>query len=136
MDCRIKSGNDDLRTASMTLKIYELVGSEETRPFSPYCWRTRMALAHKGLEADTIPWRFTEKAAIAPYNSDKVPVLLDGDRSVADSLVIANYLEETYPDKPSLFGGAGGKAAARFLNGYGDVAIIGGMFTLIVADIV
>ncbi len=41
-----------------------------------------MALAHKGLEATSIPWRFTEKAAIARHRSDKVPVLLDGEREI------------------------------------------------------
>lgn len=120
----------------MALKLYELVGTDETRPFSPYCWRTRMALAHKGLGAESIPWRFTEKAAISPHNSDKVPVLLDDDKAVADSWVIANYLEDSYPDRPSLFGGEGGRAMARMLNWWGDIAVIGGMFPLIVADIV
>ena len=120
----------------MTLKLFELVGTDAARPFSPYCWRTRMALAHKGLGAESIPWRFTEKDAISPHNSEKVPVLLDGDRSVADSWVIANYLEDTYPDHPSLFGGEGGRAIARMLNWWGDIAVIGGMFPLIVADIV
>jgi Glutathione S-transferase, N-terminal domain len=69
----------------MALKLFELVGTDETRPFSPYCWRTRMALAHKGLGAESIPWRFTEKAAISPHNSEKVPVLLDRDKAVAKS---------------------------------------------------
>ena len=41
--------------------------------------RIRMALAHKDLEVETIPWRFTEKDAIAPHNSEKVPVLIDGE---------------------------------------------------------
>ncbi|MGJ5034659.1 MULTISPECIES: glutathione S-transferase family protein [unclassified Bradyrhizobium] len=119
----------------MAVKLYELVGTDASRPFSPYCWRTRMALAHKGLSADTIPWRFTEKSAIAPHGSEKVPVMLDGDRAVADSWAIANYLEDTYPDRPSLFGGAGGRAMARFLNAWGDIAIVGGIFPLIIADI-
>ncbi|ABD89660.1 glutathione S-transferase family protein [Rhodopseudomonas palustris] len=119
----------------MALRLYELVGVEETRPFSPYCWRIRMALAHKGLDATSIPWRFTEKGAISPYNSEKVPVLLDGDKSVADSWAIANYLEDAYPERPSLFGGEGGRAMARMLNWWGDIAVIGGMFPLIVADI-
>ncbi|MGJ5150651.1 glutathione S-transferase family protein [Bradyrhizobium sp. HKCCYLR1023] len=119
----------------MAVKLYELVGTDAGRPFSPYCWRTRMALAHKGLSADTIPWRFTEKSAIAPHGSEKVPVMLDGDRAVADSWAIANYLEDTYPDRPSLFGGAGGRAMARFLNAWGDIAIVGGIFPLIIADI-
>ncbi len=119
----------------MARKLFELVGTDAERPFSPYCWRTRMALAHKGLDAETVPWRFTEKSAIAPHNSDKVPVLLDGDTTVVDSWVIANHLEDTYPDRPSLFGGYGGRAMGRMLNWWGDVVIVGGIFPLIAADI-
>ena len=119
----------------MTLKLFELVGTDATRPFSPFCWRTRMALAHKALSAQSIPWCFTEKDAIAPHKSEKVPVLIDGESSVADSWAIANYLEDTYPDRPSLFGGAGGRAMGRMINWWGDIAVVGGMFPLIVADI-
>lgn len=119
----------------MSLKLYELVGADAGRPFSPFCWRTRMALAHKGLSAETIPWCFTEKEAIAPHKSDKVPVLLDGEKSVADSWAIANYLEDSYPDRPSLFGGEGGRSMARMLNWWGDLIIVGGIFPLIIADI-
>lgn len=119
----------------MARQLFDLVGRDASRPFSPYCWRTRMALAHKGLEVESIPWRFTEKQAIAPHGSDKVPVLLDGETTVADSWVIANYLEDTYPDHPSLFGGDGGRAMARLLNWIGDITIIGGIFPLIIADI-
>jgi len=119
----------------MTLKLYELVGSDAARPFSPYCWRARMALAHKGLTAESIPWRFTEKDAIAPHGSEKVPVLLHGDKPVIDSWVIANYLEDAFPDAPSLFGGEGGRAVMRMLNWWGDIAVVGGIFPLIVADI-
>jgi glutathione S-transferase len=118
-----------------TLKLFELVGTDAERPFSPFCWRTRMALAHKGLGAEKVPWCFTEKAAIAPHQSEKVPVLLDGETAVADSWAIAGYLEDSYPDRPSLFGGAGGRAMARMLNWWGDVTVVGGMFPLIVADI-
>jgi glutathione S-transferase len=119
----------------MTLKLYELVGTDENRPFSPFVWRTRMALAHKGLAAQSIPWCFTEKEAIAPHRSDKVPVLLDGEKPIVDSWVIANYLEDAYPDRPSLFGGEGGRAMGRMLNWWGDVTVVGGIFPLIVADI-
>src|SRR5450755_4351153 len=119
----------------MSLKLFELVGTDDARPFSPYCWRTRMALAHKGLSAQSIPWRFTEKDAIAPHKSEKVPVLIDGETSVVDSWTIANYLEDHYPDRPSLFGGEGGRAVGRMMNWWGDVTVVGGMFQLIVADI-
>ncbi len=94
-----------------------------------------MALAHKGLEADSIPWRFTEKQAIAPHGSEKVPVLLHDEKPVADSWAIANYLEDTFPERPSLFGGEGGRALMRMLNWWGDIVAVGGMFPLIVADI-
>src|ERR1700676_1692748 len=111
MDCRIKSGNDDrnhgrasVGDPPMSLKLFELVGTDAARPFSPFCWRTRMALAHKGLSAQTIPWCFTEKAAIAPHKSEKVPVLLDGETAVADSWGIANYLGDISPDRPARFG--------------------------------
>jgi glutathione S-transferase len=118
-----------------TRKLFELCGSDPERVFSPYCWRIRMALAHKDIEAETIPWRFTEKDAIAPHQSDKVPVFIDGDTSVADSWAIANYLEDQYPDRPSLFGGEGGRAMARMLNWWGDIVMVGGIFPMIAADI-
>lgn len=117
------------------LKLFELCGTDPERVFSPFCWRTRMALAHKDFKAETIPWRFTEKDAIAPHQSDKVPVFLDGDTSVADSWAIANYLEDTYPDRPSLFGGEGGRAMGRMLNWWGDTVVLGSMFPMIAVDI-
>src|SRR3546814_19583617 len=49
---------------AMTRTLYELVGAEDRR-FSPYCWRIRMALAHKGLHAELEPCRFTEKHKLA-----------------------------------------------------------------------
>ena len=62
-------------------------------------------------------------------------MLLDGETSVVDSWAIANYLEDSYPDRPSLFGGEGGRAMARMLNWWGDVTVVGGIFPLIIADI-
>ena len=118
----------------MTLKLFELIGTDTARPFSPFCWRTRMALAHKGLLAETIPWCLTEKDAIAPHQSEKVPVLLDGDIAVVDSWTIANYLEDKYPDRPSLFGGEGGRAVGCMLNWWGDVTVMAGLFPMIVVD--
>src|SRR5436190_11339262 len=131
----IVSGADFADNTHMPLKLFELVGTDASRPFSPFCWRTRMALAHKGLSAQTIPWSFTEKEAIAPHGSEKVPVLLDRDTSIVDSWVIANYLEDKYPDRPSLFGGEGGRSVGRMLNWWGDVVVIAGIFPLIIADI-
>ncbi|MDB5618419.1 glutathione S-transferase family protein [Tardiphaga sp.] len=119
----------------MSRQLFELVGTDEDRPFSPFCWRTRMALAHKGLDITSVPWRFTEREAITQHKSEKVPVLIDGENTVSDSWAIANYLEDAYPDRPSLFGGDGGRAMGRMLNWWGDTVVVGGMFPFIVADI-
>ena len=78
-----------------------------------------MALA-KGAVAETIPWCFTEKSAIAPHGSEKVPVLLDGDRPVVNSWAIAQPSRRQLSGPPSLFGGEGGRAMARMLNWWGD----------------
>lgn len=63
------------------LKMVDLAGADSARRFSPYCWRIRLALAHKGLEVETIPWRFTEMAVLArsgqPFDLGRVPVLGD-----------------------------------------------------------
>jgi glutathione S-transferase len=119
----------------MAIKMYDLAGSDNNRRFSPFCWRTKMALAHKGLEVETIPWHFTEKNVIAFAGSERVPVTVDGSRAVKDSWAIANYLEDTYPDRPSLFGGTVGRALSRFYNTWADGVLHPGIARLIVKDI-
>ena len=119
----------------MAIVMYDLAGADPALRFSPYCWRARMALAHKNLAVETIPWRFTEKEALAFSGQDRVPVIRDGDRVVSDSWVIAEYLEDAYPDRPSLFGGATGRAHARFINVWADNVMHGGIIRLIVRDL-
>ena len=62
----------------MALTLYELGGLDDRR-YSLYSWRTRMALAHKGLTPEYRPVRVSDKAAIAFSKQDKVPILIDGD---------------------------------------------------------
>jgi glutathione S-transferase len=115
--------------------MYDLAGADPALRFSPYCWRIRMALAHKGLPVETIPWRFTEKEALAFSGQGRVPVIRDGGTVVSDSWAIAEYLEDAYPDRPSLFGGPTGRAHARFINGWADGVMLGGIARLIVRDL-
>ncbi len=119
----------------MAIKLYDLAGAEDDRRYSPNCWRIKMALAHKGLAYESIPWHFTDKAAIAFTGQGRVPVLVDGEHRIFDSWTIANYLEETYPDRPSLFGGPGGRAMARFLGNWSDATVHAGIARLIIADV-
>ncbi|WP_457092723.1 glutathione S-transferase family protein [Microvirga sp. P5_D2] len=119
----------------MTIKRYELAGAEDNRRFSPYCWRIRFALEHKQLEFETVACRFTDKDVIAFSGQDKVPVLVDGDRVIADSWAIACYLEQTYPDRPSLFGGPAGQALSRFYVDWADTVLHGTLIRLLASDI-
>jgi len=118
----------------MALTLYELAGVGDNR-FSPFCWRTRLALAHKGLEAETVPVTFGQKEKLTFSGQDRVPVLVDGDTVVADSWQIACYLEDTYADRPSLFGGDIGRGEALFLNAWSDTVVAGGLFPLLVNDV-
>jgi hypothetical protein len=43
------------------IRFYDLAGARDDCRFSSNCWPVRMALLHKGLPFEAIPWRFTEK---------------------------------------------------------------------------
>lgn len=107
----------------MTILLYDLVGRDTARPFSPHCWKAAMALAHKGLNISTVPTRFLEVPAVEGGVSKLVPVIRDGERVVADSFAIALYLDEAYPERPTLFAGDGGKAMARFIERWSQLTI-------------
>ena len=98
------------------MKLYDLAGASDDLRFSPNCWRIKMALVHKGLSAEAVPWRFVEKDAIAFSGQKTVPVLVDADTVVSDSWEIAQYLEHAYSDRPSLFGGPAGEGLALFVK--------------------
>ncbi|RFC66210.1 glutathione S-transferase family protein [Fulvimarina endophytica] len=100
----------------MSITLYELVGSDETRPFSPHCWKVRMALELKGLSYECEPVRFTEIPTVADGSARTLPVLRDGSRLIVDSFKIAEHLEEAYPERPTLFGDGAGRAYARFIE--------------------
>ena len=116
------------------IELWEL-GGRDGRRYSLFSWRTRMALRHKGLEFEAHAVRMSDKAAIAFSGGKTVPVLKDGERVVRDSWSIAEHLEDRYPDKPSLFGGATGRGLARTFNSWVDRAVVPAMMPVIVADI-
>ncbi|MGH7045616.1 MAG: glutathione S-transferase family protein [Stellaceae bacterium] len=119
----------------MPITLYDLAGAEADRRFSPFCWRTRMALAHKGLEVETIPWRFTEKDRLPQPNAGRVPVIVDGDRVVHDSSAIAAYLEADYSERPSLYGGEAGRALSVFVQNWTETVVQPALVALVVLDI-
>ena len=67
----------------MTILLYELVGHDAARPFSPHCWKAAMALAHKGLDFESVPTPFTAVPSVEGGVSKIVPVIRDGDKTVS-----------------------------------------------------
>ncbi len=114
--------------------FYELAGGDGRR-FSPHCWRTRMALAHKNLAYQTVAVGFSEIASIGDGTHKTVPVIEDRGRFFGDSWTIANYLEEVYPERPSLFGGTAGRALTLFVQNWVSEVVHRGVVELAVLDI-
>jgi glutathione S-transferase len=105
----------------LAITLYDLVDKDGKR-YSPYGWRTRMALAHKGLHTATeLCWHSDRKLSFS--GQSLVPVLVDDTRVVNDSWNIACYLDEAYPDRPILMEGPQGRSFARFLNVWIDTII-------------
>ena len=119
----------------MTRLLYALAGADKTRQFSPHVWKTVMSLAHKGLDYETVPVGFTEIPAIENGGHPTVPLLRDGETLVRDSFEIALYLDAAYPDRPSLFGGEGGKAMARFIENWSQSTLHMAVTRIAILDI-
>lgn len=118
---------------SKKILVYDLVGIDDRRP-SPFCWRAKLALAHKKLSFETEPVKFTEKHKVAFSGQEQVPVLVDGDKVVTDSWDIACYLEDQYPDRPSLFENDANRKLCRIFNHWFDELLTMTLFPLVVPD--
>jgi glutathione S-transferase len=118
----------------MSLVLYDLAGADPDIRFSPYCWRTRFALAHKGVPVETVPWRFTDTDVIAFSGQAKVPVIRDDGKVVFDSWLIAEYLEDQYSGA-TLFGCPTGQGHARFINAWADAVLVAGIARFIIRDL-
>ena len=119
----------------MAIKLWDLAAAEDDRRFSPNCWRIKMALRHKGLAVEEIPWRFTEKDAIAASGQGAVPVIEDQGQTLYDSWTIANYLDEAYPDRPLLFAGEEAKTLCFFFKHWVERSLHVPFFRVIVLDL-
>jgi glutathione S-transferase len=116
------------------MKLYELRGKDDVR-FSTFAWRSRMALLHKGLDFERVGVGMADKETISFSGQKLVPILVDGETTVTDSWRIAEYLEDTHPDAPSLFGGDTGRRFARFFNSWIDSQVMPVLFPLLAVGV-
>lgn len=93
-------------------------------PRSPFARKVRIVLLEKNLPFETLVVDFSgarpsELLAVSPLG--KVPAFVDEDgTTVFDSTVIAEYLEDRYPDPPMLGRSWAERLAQRSLDELGD----------------
>ena len=100
-----------------TITLYDLQLASGCT-ISPFVWATKYALKHKGFEIDLVPGGFTGIMERTGGRSERLPAIVDDGKWVLDSWLIAEYLDEKYPDRPALFGGASMKVLTKFLDGW------------------
>jgi glutathione S-transferase len=105
----------------MTIALYDLVDKAGNR-YSPYGWRIRMALLHKGLSFE-VEFCYHSDRKLAFSGQHLVPVLVDGGQVICDSWNIACYLDATYPDSPLLLNDPLGRSFAKFVNKWTDSVV-------------
>jgi RNA polymerase-associated protein len=83
----------------------------------PFCARVRIVLAEKGLSYETVEIDLSDRPAwLYELNpAGKVPVLDEDGWILPESAVIAEYLNERYPEPPLWPDDPGERAAARLL---------------------
>lgn len=121
----------------MSIVLHEIAG-RDGRLFGPTSWRARLALAHKGLAFGSVPVRFVDIPAIGREEGQRfatVPVIRAGDRWIADSDAIAAWLEAEFPDRPTLFGGEGGRVLTGFFRHWVQATLHGPIVRMVLADI-
>jgi glutathione S-transferase len=70
-------------------------------PFSTNVERVALALAHKGLDVESVVISYEDRSPVIEVSGQPlVPVLVDGDEVIADSVRILCHLEERHPDPP------------------------------------
>ena len=89
----------------------------------PFVQRAAIALKEKGLEFELAVEKFWERREefLALNPAGQVPVLLEpGGQVLADSQVIAEYLDEAYPERPLLGGDSESRAEVRRIVAWFD----------------
>lgn len=100
-----------------TITFYDLALSTGAT-ISPFVWATKYALKHKSFDLDVIPGGFTGIPERTGGMSERLPAIVDDGKWVLDSWGIVEYLDETYPDRPTLIPHPSVAAVTRALDAW------------------
>jgi glutathione S-transferase len=120
--------------AGAKIRLYELV-LENGRSSSPYVWRIRYALAHKGIPYGSVPIGFTDIPKMFGGRFKTVPVIEHGDTMLAESWDIAEYLDRAFPSQPALFSSPSENAMVRLIDAWFSAEILRKMFRVYLLDV-
>ncbi len=91
-------------------------------PLSPFCRKVRLSLAEKRIEVELVEERYWEQDAdfLRRNPAGKVPVLKLGNRTMAESAAICEYIEEICPSPPLMPKDPDGRYEVRRLVNWFD----------------
>jgi glutathione S-transferase len=121
-------------STNQTIRLHELA-LENGRSASPFVWRIRYALAHKGLTFESVPMGFTDIPKLFDGRFKTVPVFEFGDTAMAESWDIAEHLDAAFPGTPALFSGPAELAMIRLMDAWFTVEVLRRMFRVYVKDV-
>jgi glutathione S-transferase len=119
---------------AQSIRLHELVLGNG-RSASPYVWRIRYALAHKGLAFESVHHGFTEIPAAFAGRFRTVPVLEMQGIMLAESWDIADHLDRMFPDRPRLFSGPPEYAMVRLFEAWFAQEVTRKLFRLYALDV-
>jgi len=114
------------------LKLYEL-DNVEGQSTSPFVWRIKFALQHKGITYESVPMGFSGirhigQGLVETGAPKTLPIVEYAGVFISESWAIAEWLDEAFPDHPPLFSSQPELAMVRFFDKWFATAVLPPMF--------
>jgi glutathione S-transferase len=116
-----------------TITLYDLQVSTGAT-ISPFVWATKLAVAHKGFDLDIVKGGFTGIMERTGGKTERLPAIVDDGKWVLDSWGIVEYLDQTYPDRPSLIPHESTAALTKALDAWFWATAVGPWMRCFCAD--
>jgi glutathione S-transferase len=102
--------------------LFDLATRSDSRP-SPFCWRAKLALAHKHLPFEARAILYSEISTLGDGSFKTLPVIDDDGMWSGGSFKIAIDLESRYADRPTLFPNDPRRSFVEFVESWVDLTL-------------